>query len=152
MADHKWTYSPGEDKFFGVCVVCKLERKSGELEDGKFAYFFPKGGLNKSDVGGIWLKSDPGCDKIGLDLATLVVKGQAPSLPVKRVSIVTGRGMDRIAIFLNLPTSFPVMNYECCVDMQAQQGYGVTWVRDNLGIEPEVTTLLAIESNFSKKH
>jgi len=47
-------------------------------------------------------------------------------------------GADTIWFELDVPTACPIMGYAPCAKMEAQAGYGIQWVRENFGIEPEI--------------
>jgi hypothetical protein len=58
---------------------------------------------------------------------------------IKRVSVLCLHGgTDKITIYFDGPTTFPIMKYELGFSTEAQHGSGAQWVRDNLYIEPEV--------------
>jgi len=58
--------------------------------------------------------------------------------PIKKVVVLLTHGTDKISIDLDGPTPFPEMQYALHANIDARAGYGVQWVRDNLGITPEV--------------
>ena len=57
---------------------------------------------------------------------------------VERVVVATGRVTDRITFTLSGPSPFPEMRYPLSCSIDARCGYGTSWVRENLGVEPEV--------------
>lgn len=60
-------------------------------------------------------------------------------LKVKKVSILTGHGQDRISLTLDAPTPYPECGYEAEAVIETRAGYGEQWCRDVLGIDaPEV--------------
>jgi len=64
---------------------------------------------------------------------------QQITLTVTRVTVVTGPGhQDRICLDLDLPSPYPTMNYPASAQIEATCGYGKTWCKANLGIDPEV--------------
>jgi len=66
---------------------------------------------------------------------------QTITLKVLRAIVMTGNGTDLIQLTLDAPTAFEAMGYKPLMKMEASQGAGVQWVRDNFGIEPEVINL-----------
>jgi len=57
-------------------------------------------------------------------------------LPVKRVQVISGDGMDEILLYLDLPSpSFPYAMETVC-QIKAAQGSGRQWVINHIGIEP----------------
>jgi len=57
---------------------------------------------------------------------------------IKRVCVVVGQGTDTIQMELDGPTTFPAVKYPLFLRTEAQRGCGVQWVKDNLGVDPEV--------------
>lgn len=47
-------------------------------------------------------------------------------------TLITGKSTDKITLYpIDLPTTFPEMNYDCCFTIEARQGYGETWLKEN---------------------
>lgn len=71
-----------------------------------------------------------------------LVRGEAlmVTLPVKQVSVITGRGTDKVCITLDDDKfAFPTMQYETSANIDVEAGRGVDYVRRVLGIQnPEV--------------
>lgn len=61
-----------------------------------------------------------------------------PTLTITRASVLTGHGSDKVYLYFEAPASFPIMGYEVAATVEAQAGFGATWVKTVLGIEPEV--------------
>ncbi len=61
-----------------------------------------------------------------------------PTLTITRASVLVGHGTDKVYLYFEAPTAFPVMGYEISATVEAQHGFGATWVKTVLGIEPEV--------------
>ena len=57
---------------------------------------------------------------------------------IKKVTVVQDRGPDTIVIDLDGPSTMPNVQKELFFKTEAQKGSGPQWVRDNLGVEPEV--------------
>ncbi len=58
---------------------------------------------------------------------------------IKRCTLVTSLyGQDQIILILDLPTAFPEMQYEASATMYARKGYGATYCREVLKVEPEM--------------
>lgn len=60
------------------------------------------------------------------------------NLRITKAVVITGSGPDRISLELDCPTTFPNMGYEPYASLEAQKGFGVQWVKENIGLEPEV--------------
>lgn len=45
---------------------------------------------------------------------------------------------DTVILHSDLPTAYPELKYPTSLRLEARQGYGVTWCRKVLKIEPEV--------------
>ena len=58
--------------------------------------------------------------------------------PIKKVTVLLTYGTDQITLTLDGPTPFPEMKYELQARIEARQGYGAQWVRENLGVEPKI--------------
>jgi len=56
----------------------------------------------------------------------------------RAVVIVSAYSVDTIVIHTTLPTSFPEMKCPTCFTVHARAGSGAQWVRDVIGVEPEV--------------
>lgn len=60
-------------------------------------------------------------------------------LQLDRVTVLITHGTDQVCIHpKGLPTPFPEMKYPAVLRLDARKGYGVTWCRKFLGVEPEV--------------
>lgn len=67
--------------------------------------------------------------------------------PIKKVTVVQESGTDTIVIVLDGPPTMPAMGYRLQVKTEASHGFGPQWVKDNLGIDPEVIVVPS-----AKKH
>lgn len=62
-------------------------------------------------------------------------------LTIKRAIVIeSSTGIDTVCVFIDgLTNPMPTYpNDEISLDFKVQAGYGVAWVKDNFGIEPEV--------------
>jgi hypothetical protein len=59
-------------------------------------------------------------------------------LRVKRCSVLIRQGTDHISMVLDAPTPYPNMGYDAVLNIEAQKGYGIEWVRKNCHLEPEI--------------
>ena len=63
------------------------------------------------------------------------------TLKIKRISVLTGHGTDRIYLYFDLPTTFPDWPLEeCSAVIEATKDYGVAWVKENFHLEPDVVS------------
>lgn len=60
------------------------------------------------------------------------------TLEVKKASVLLTEGTDVVSLHLDMPTPFPEMNYEGTFCLNARRNFGVQWVKEILGMEPEV--------------
>lgn len=57
------------------------------------------------------------------------------TLKIKRIQVLMGMsGCDKVMIYLDTPTPFPVMKYETCLSTDVQKGYGIQWAVETFGI------------------
>lgn len=62
-----------------------------------------------------------------------------PTLRVKSASVLIDSGPDKITLNLDYPSTFVVYPDECAIArIEATKGTGIQWVRETLGLEPEV--------------
>lgn len=57
---------------------------------------------------------------------------------ILKVTVVRDQGPDDIIIDLDGPSTMPAIDAKLHVKTEAAHGFGVQWVRDNLGVEPEL--------------
>jgi len=57
---------------------------------------------------------------------------------IKNVIVLVGNGCDRIIIILENKDAFPNMPYDTVIRIDAQDGVGVKWCKDHIGINPDV--------------
>jgi hypothetical protein len=57
---------------------------------------------------------------------------------IKNVTVLVGNGCDRITITLENKDAFPNMSYDTVIRIDAQDGVGVKWCKDHIGINPDV--------------
>lgn len=61
------------------------------------------------------------------------------TLKVRHVKVGINTGsVDHIWLELDVETAFPKMGYSTTAKLEAEAGYGIEWVRNVLGYEPEV--------------
>lgn len=60
------------------------------------------------------------------------------TLKVKRATVITSDGTDKVQLSLEAPSPFPEMRYAPYAVVEARQGYGVEWCKTVLGINPDV--------------
>lgn len=60
-------------------------------------------------------------------------------MKIQMIKVLTGRGEDKIVLYLDLPTPYPNMGYVCSATVGAQSEYGEEWAKVNFpGIPIEV--------------
>ena len=63
-------------------------------------------------------------------------------LPIDSVTVFIYYGTDKITFNIkNIQTAFPDLEYPVSLTMEARKGYGEQWVKEVLGITPEVITV-----------
>lgn len=62
---------------------------------------------------------------------------------IKKAVLLLTNGTDVIRLTLDAPSSFPIMVYGTTMTMECQQGYGETYCKEVLGLEPEIINLRA---------
>ena len=61
------------------------------------------------------------------------------NVPIKNVSVISGRAAsDVIVVELDLPSAFPGTKQAVKIRIEAQHGFGATWCREILKLEPDV--------------
>lgn len=63
------------------------------------------------------------------------------NLKIKHIKVgINSKGTDTIWLELDedVSSTFPIMAYAPYAKVNAEPGYGIQWVRDTFGIEPEV--------------
>ena len=61
-----------------------------------------------------------------------------PTLKVLRATVRHGWGTDKVILWLDTPTTFPLTSEPPHTTLEARKGCGVEWCRTVLGIEPRV--------------
>lgn len=60
------------------------------------------------------------------------------TLPVKKITVLVNTGnTDTVYFSLDASTPYPNMGYEANAKMDARSGYGVEWVRQTFGRDPD---------------
>jgi hypothetical protein len=60
------------------------------------------------------------------------------NLQAKSVRVILTKGMDVILIDLDMPTTFPTMDYVSSVEIKTEYDCGVEWCRKNLNVNAQV--------------
>jgi len=55
---------------------------------------------------------------------------------INKITILTGRGQDRISFTLDAPTAHPEMGYEPEAVIETRAGYGRQWLQEAYGLVP----------------
>ncbi len=61
-----------------------------------------------------------------------------------KVTVVVSDAEDQVFLNLVAPTPYPALNYPASATVKTAHGYGVQWVREALGVEPEVIDVSAM--------
>ncbi len=62
-------------------------------------------------------------------------------LKILNVTVITGRGADKISIDVDLPNPCWPYDGNATLALDAAKGTGVTWVRTHLKLEPRIIAL-----------
>ena len=57
---------------------------------------------------------------------------------LKSVSVILTSGTDIVRMYLDEPSSFPIMEYDTAIKIECQKDYGIEYCRNVLGLEPEI--------------
>ncbi len=74
----------------------------------------------------------------------LQVEEKVGTLRFNKVEVLLTDREDEVCFTLDLPTASPVFKDPVVATLKAAQGYGVRWVRESLGVEPEVNDVSAL--------
>ena len=66
------------------------------------------------------------------------------TLKFVKVTVLLTDGEDLVSLKLDLPTATPALGGPVKAAINVAQGYGVQWVREALGVEPEVVDVSAL--------
>lgn len=73
------------------------------------------------------------------------------TLKFSKVTILLTDGEDLVSLKLDLPTTRPALEDPAVAAISVAQGYGVQWVREALGVEPEVVDVSALRQAQAAK-
>jgi hypothetical protein len=59
-------------------------------------------------------------------------------LDITKIVVIITQGPDIISVYLNSESPFPLVQYEPCLKMEAQHGYGEEYVKQVFKINPEI--------------
>ena len=68
-------------------------------------------------------------------------KQMQPNLKIKKAILLLTGGTDVIKLTIDAPSSFPDMGYDTTITMECKQGYGETYCKEILGLNPEIISL-----------
>jgi len=87
-------------------------------------------------------------DLWGLDIPSVnySIQKKMMNLKIKHIKVgINSKGTDTIWLELDVDVSstFPIMGYAPYAKIETEAGYGIQWVRDTFGIEPEIINMKA---------